>query len=333
MKLFKNYKAIAYLPTPYTLLQYFLLEPYKSEDTLFFIQDRFSRNISSRIKNTFCLLSGSRRRIYYSYWIIYYYFLRNRNIPVFLGGDLAYTNLFLFRFKTIFYLEDGTASYVFVNQKDKQFVHKRESKWSRWFWGDVYPSWGLSQNVKCIYLTGILPIPEIIAGKVELIDLKHLWEQKSPKQKNEIWNLFIPQEFDYQLISKYETMLITQPFSEHAGGHFTEAEKIEVYRRLLTGYSESKVLIKTHPEEKTDYSSYFPLAGILSGACPMELLLLSGLLPRRIITVNSTAAFHFDDSVEKIIAGYDVTPALVKEAKRRGIYEDVLNKHITKQSK
>ncbi len=333
MNLFKKYKAIAYLPTPYTLLQYYLLEPYRIEDTLFFIHERFPRDISSRMKNTFCLLGGSYIKRYYSFLIIGYYFLRNRNIPVFLGGDLAYTNLFLFRFTTIFYLEDGTGSYVFVNQKDKQMVHKKESNWSRWLWGDIYPCWGLAQNVKSIYLTGILPIPEIIAEKVKLIDLNYLWEQKSPEQKRKIWHLFMPEDFDMHLINNYETVLITQPFSEYSDGFFSEADKIEIYHRLLTGYPESKILIKTHPAETTDYSHYFPSACILTCVCPMELLLFSGLHPRRIVTVDSTAAFHFDDSVEKIIAGYGVTPALAKEAKRRGISDEKLDNYITKQSK
>ncbi|WP_195372678.1 MULTISPECIES: hypothetical protein [Parabacteroides] len=42
---------------------------------------------------------------------------------------------------------------------------KRKNWMSRLVWGDGCPGFGLADNVRTFYLTGILPIPEIIAGK------------------------------------------------------------------------------------------------------------------------------------------------------------------------
>nr|WP_129733131.1 glycosyltransferase family 52 [Parabacteroides goldsteinii] len=331
MKLFRKYKAIAYLPTPYTLLQYYLLEPYRIEDTLFLFHGGFPLSVVHRVSGAKVLDDKNQKKCYGSLLQVYWYALRNRNIPVYLGGWLFFSNLFLRLFKHIFYLEDGTASYEAVLCPKFQSFKREKVLWRRWLRGNIYPQFGLAENVECIYLTGILPIPDIISNKVKIIDLYALWQQKNPDQKKEIVNVFLPQGFDSKLFDSCDTLLLTQPFSEYSAGDFTESDKIEVYRRLLAGYDESKVLIKVHPRETTDYAAYFPSAKILAIPCPMELLVLQGIPLHRAITVNSTAVYNLGDQIEKIITGYDVTPALIEEAKRRNIYDGISNKLVTKQ--
>ena len=331
MKLFRKYKAIAYLPTPYTLLQYYLLEPYRIEDTLFLFHGGFPLPVVLRVPGVKILDDRGQKRSYRSLLQVYWYALRNRNIPVYLGGWPFFSNLFLRLFKHIFYLEDGTASYEAVLWPEFQSFKREKVLWRRWLWGNIYPRLGLAENVESIYLTGILPIPDIISNKVKIIDLYALWQQKNPDQKKEIVNVFLPQGFDFKLFDNCDTLLLTQPFSEYSTDDFTESDKIEAYRRLLAGYDESKVLIKVHPRETTDYAAYFPSAKILAIPCPMELLMLLGIPLLRAITVNSTAVYNLGDQIEKIITGYDVTPALIKEAKRRNIYDGISNKLTTKQ--
>lgn len=331
MKLFRKYKAIAYLPTPYTLLQYYLLEPYRIEDTLFLFHGGFPLSVVHCVPGAKILEDKGRRKCYGSLLLVYWYALRNCNIPVYLGGWPPFSNLFLRLFKHIFYLEDGAASYEAVLRPDFQSLEREKVLRRRWVWGNRYPRFGLADNVKCIYLTGILPIPEIILKKVKLIDLHALWQQKNPDQKKEIVNVFLPQGIDLKLFDSCDTLLLTQPFSEYSVNNFSESDKIEVYRRLLAGYDESRVLIKVHPVEKTDYAAYFPAAKILAVPCPMELLAFLGIPLHRAITVNSTAVYSLGDQVEKIITGYDVTPALVEEAKQRNIYDGISNKLTTKQ--
>ncbi|WP_075557896.1 glycosyltransferase family 52 [Parabacteroides timonensis] len=320
MKLFKRYKAIAYLPNLYSLLQYLLLEPYKKEDTLFFIHDEFPVPVAIRMKNAVFLLNISYTDRIISFLRIHYSVFINRYIPVFLGGDLIYTNKFLSCFTNIFYMEDGTLSYKCEATVTQLVYRKRKPMISRLLYGDLHPWLGLSGNVQKIYLTGILPIPEIIADKVEIIDLKQLWHQKDRKSQEEIKQLFLPADFDFSKMAGYDIFLLTQPFTEFSSGNFSEQQKIEMYRKLLSGYDESKVIIKPHPAERTDYQYYFPTAMILDLCCPFELLFLMGCDIKKAISVDSTAIFNLDDSVEKVISGYDVTPALAAEAKRRGIY-------------
>lgn len=322
MKLFKRYKAIAYLPNLYSLFQYLLLEPYKKEDTLFFIHDLFPTSVSARMKNVVFLLNNSYKNKITSFLRIHYYAFINRSIPIFLGGHLLYANKFLSCFTNIFYMEDGTLSYECETKSENLFFHKRKSIKGRLFYGDIHPWLGLADNVRKIYLTGILPIPKIMADKVEIINLKQLWLQKNRKEQEDIKQLFLPADFDSSVMTGYDVFLLTQPFTNDC---FSEQDNIEVYRKLLSGYDESKVIIKPHPAERINYQHYFPKAMVLNVCCPFELLFFMGCNIKKVISVNSTAIFSLDDSVEKVIGGYDVTPALAAEARRRGIYDGISN--------
>lgn len=318
MRLLGKYKAIAYLPNVYTLLQYYLLEPCRVEDTLFFFDNNFPSPVIERIPGAKMLSRSSRVDCYISLFIIRSIALFHRTIPIYLGGDLCYTNSFLRFFKRITYLEDGSASYLLTDKE--QPLQKNGTILKRWLWGKIYPSFGLSDNVELVFLTGILPIPEIIVKKVRQINLELLWQQKDLKGKERIMNVFMPDGFDPKLLERYSILLLTQPFTEQSEGNFPESEKIKVYRLLLRDYNESNVLIKVHPAEVTDYTLYFPSAGILTGVCPMELLSFLGIAFKKTITVNSTAVFNMKDTGEKIIAGWNVTTKLAEEAKRRRIY-------------
>lgn len=327
MKLLKRYKAVTYLPNLYTLLQYLLLEPCRIEDTLFFIHQKFPISVVPGLPESDFLRGGSKFKQLLSVAKIYWVILRNRNLPLYLGGDLTFTNTLLRYSKKPMYLEDGTASYEKIFDKENSVRFKHKSFLSRLLMGDEYPWYGLADHVRTIYLTGILPIPEIIANKVELINLKQLWLQKTKEQQEEIARIFLPSGFDRSLIREYDVLLLTQPFSEFSDCLFSEEEKIEVYRKLVARYDESCLVIKKHPAETTDYSNYFPKARIIGLPCPLELLVFMGFSAKTAISINSTAIFGIDAFQEKIVSGYDVTPALIRECKRRGIYEGISNRN------
>ena len=327
MKWFKRYKAVAYLPNLYTLLQYLLLEPYKIEDTLFCIRPKLAISVVSRLPEYDLFREDSYCKFLLSVIKVYWIILRNRNLPIYLGGHFVLTDVFLRCSKNPNYLEDGTASYelVYISREKS----RRKKFLSRLVLGNMYPCLGLASHVRKIYLTGLLPTPEIIADKVELFNLKQLWLQKTKEQQEEIARIFLPADLDrHAIIKAYDVFLMTQPFSEYSSGSFSEEDKIEVYRRLVSGYDESALVIKVHPIERTDYSKYFPKAHIIDLPCPLELLVLMGLRAKTVISVNSTAILGIDDFQEKIISGYDVTPALKKEAISRGIYKGISNQSV-----
>lgn len=314
MKLTKKYKAIVYLPNLYSILQFLLLNDNKMEDVLFINHFGFGEqkgldtwhiknNKIYRILNPICI-----------YWLCIW----NRNASIFLCGDNLYTNLFLYLFNNVDYLEDGTASYIRINEHNHQQVCPQKTILRNILLGPIYPWFGLAENVHKVYLTGIFPVPSIVKNKVQLINIKNLWNKKTTLQQKEILYIFDLNTFNFETFNKYDTLLITQPFSEMSHGRISEKEKIDIYRRLISEYQEERVLIKTHPGERTDYEKYFTKAGILNVSCPLELFMLNNSYIHRAITVYSTAIFNLDDSVEKIITGYLVSPILEEEARIQG---------------
>lgn len=322
MKLFKNYKAIVYVPNPYALLQYYLLSPYQEDDTLFLFPEEFPRSIVLHIPGA-KVLTEKKPGCYISVLFVYWLAISNHNRPIYLTSWSVYSNLFHKLFKQLNHLEDGTGSYEVDLHPEEQKMRKARTWWRRLILGDYYPWYGLAENVEYIYLTGILPIPNVLAKKTKIINLELLWKEKDTILKKRILDIFMPEDLDFSLINSCDILLLTQPFSECSNSNFTESDKIEVYRRLLEGYDESKILIKTHRKEKTDYTSYFPLAKVINTPCPMELLTLLNITFNKAVTVNSTAIYSMSNSVEKIIAGYNVTPALIEEAKRCGFDIDI----------
>lgn len=314
MKLTKKYKAIVYVTNLYSILQFMLLNEEKLDDVLFINHFKFAeksnletwylkKEMGYRFLNPICI-----------YWIC----LWNRKASIFLSGENLYTNYFLRIYKNVSYLDEGTASYLRVNEPYRQVVRSQKSMIRNLLMGPLYPWFGLADNAINVYLTGIFPIPSIIKDKVELINLKSLWIKKTVQQQKEILHIFNLDSFNLELIKKYNTLLITQPFSEMSNGRISEKEKIDIYRKLLSEYKEEKVLIKTHPGERTDYAIYFPNACVLNIPCPLELFMLVNCHINRAITVYSTAIFHLDNQIEKIIAGYNVSPVLEEEAKIQG---------------
>lgn len=313
MKLTKKYKAIVYVTNLYSILQFLLLND-GSDDVLFINHFRFGEK--SKLQKWFL-----RRGMIYRYLnpiFIYWVCLWNRKASIFLSGENLYTNYFLRFCKNVSYLDEGTASYLRVNEVYRQIVRSQNSFIRNILMGPLYPWFGLADNVTKIYLTGILPIPTIVKDKVELINLKSLWMKKTVQQQNEILHIFNLDSFNPDTFKKFDTLLITQPFSEMSNGRVSEQAKIDIYRKLISEYEEEKVLIKTHPGEKTDYTKYFPNACVLTIPCPLELFMLVNCHVNRAITVYSTAIFHLDNQVEKIITGYDISPIIEEEAKIKG---------------
>lgn len=304
--LFKKYKAVAYLPTTYAVLQYMLLQPYRVEDTLFLVDHICQKELISCMPNYLVLNNkyiDSRiipRMIFWSkaYWHSFFiYFLSKRSKSVFLSGDSIIIEACIYRFTHVIYLEDGCSSYW---QRKKTVVVT--NKLRKMLFGPSYPIYGWADKVEKIYLSGILAIPEGIANKVELFNLKELWNKRNTYEQQEIIRLFLPEGIESISCLNVNTLLLTQPLSEDIGAEFTEADKIELYRELLSGIDELTVVIKPHPREKTDYRKYFPCATVLNALCPMELLEILGMKVRKAITVNSTAIYNLDNSVEKVIA-------------------------------
>lgn len=201
----------------------------------------------------------------------------SKNVKVYGADHIRGANFFLKRYE--FYLiEDGMMNYA------KQ-TYKRTIKnllFSK-------PELGRDKNVKKIYLTGLAQIPEEIKDKVEIVDLKKLWKLKTKEEQEEILEVFGFNREILEKIKEKNTILFTQPLSED--GILNEQEKIELYSKIILKYPKEKLIIKTHPREKTNYIEFFKEILILDKSFPAEIFELLDIDFDRTITLFSTAAF------------------------------------------
>jgi len=200
----------------------------------------------------------------------------------------AITRYFIMNKKYINLYEHGAINYMeefnSINQKVKEFFFKMEKPYGR------------NKFVKNIYLRGSAPIPKDIMEKVKIINLETLWNKVKQENKESIISIFGLNLESQKSLKEKEIILFTQPFSEI--GVLTEREKIELYKKIIKKYSQEKLIIKNHPQEKTDYKKEFSDIMILEKNFPSELLSLLGINLKKVITINSTAVSIFMKKVE-----------------------------------
>lgn len=206
--------------------------------------------------------------------------MNDKNSYVVYGADhILGATFFLKRYK--FYLiEDGTENYQLRN-------YKRSWK-NRLF---SLPKFGMHKNVVKVYLTKKENVPDCIKHKVEYINIKGLWNKKTESEKNEILNILNVDKAKIKQLNEKSIILFTQPLSED--NVLTESEKISLYKNIISKYELSKLVIKPHPREKTDYSKYFPEITVFSETYPSEVLDVLGVNFDKAVTLFSTSVFSY----------------------------------------
>lgn len=241
-------------------------------------------------------------KLKYIYWIKKLY--RKNKIENIFGNDNLSQSNYL-RNKKFVILEDGLTNYRPHRQtlkiKIKNFLLLDTIS---------YTPYGYEKCIKKIYLTGLAAIPKEIAHKVELINLKELWDKKTLEEQNEILDIF---SFDLDIKEKIkgrDIILFTQPLSEDKT--ITEEEKVEIYSKIIKKYSKDRLIIKTHPREKTNYKNIFKEYLVLNNSFPFEILNLLDIKFKKAITIFSTAALGLGKEVEVDFYGTEIHPKILK---------------------
>ncbi|MGL5231371.1 MAG: glycosyltransferase family 52 [Cetobacterium sp.] len=212
-------------------------------------------------------------------------------------------NIFL-NYGNFILLEDGTENYSLKNFKKEKKIKSLLRKKLK-----INKSYGIDDRVKKIYLTGLAPVPKEIAHKVEIINLKELWSKKSLEEQNEILDIF---SFDLNIketIKDRDIILFTQPLSEDRV--ITEQEKINIYSKIIKKYPQDRLIIKTHPREKTNYKEIFKDNLVLDNPFPFEILNLLDAKFNKAVTLFSTAALGLGEGVEVDFYGTEVNDKIL----------------------
>ena len=320
----KNKKIVIYVETVYSLLIgliiLFIKKNLVSEDIIFFYSEnnRLIAEISKKFK-----INLKKEEIKYSskLKIIFKTFINNHKLirqlndkkvkEIFIQDHIKESQFILNNVKKkIYLLEDGTSNYNEKLLAEQLKVKRNKSKepilikLKIWIYrkfinklNSYYSEYGTSQKINKIYLTGILPIPDVIKEKVEIVNIEKLWEELDERKKKEILNILNVNLEEVELLrkEKEKILLITQPLSED--GIINEEEKIDLYKEILLERKIKKVFIKPHPREKTNYIEVFKNIGIevkvLPNEFPAEIFMLLDMNFKKVITIFSTAVLNF----------------------------------------
>lgn len=282
--------SIAIISNVRMLLIFLLINKINIDNVLFLVDESCSRYIRTKrsivLKKTNGRLSLLVNSIIYNITFRYlsYKLNINNNIIVYGADHITGAKFFLRKYNFIL-IEDGTLNYL-PSSYIRSFKNKILS----------IPAYGMYKNVSKIYLTKNENIPECIKHKVEIIDIQREWNKKTDDEKREILELLNVNNNNIEKLNDKPYILYTQPLSED--NILSENEKIELYRTILDNYDISKLVIKPHPREKTDYSQIFKDAYIFKDNIPSEILPLLNIEFEKAITLFSTAVLqHKRESV------------------------------------
>lgn len=296
-------KCVVIISNLRMLLIFLLLNPYKLKDVFFIFDETIDINFNRIYQYYFVRKARSPFDLFFlniKYFCIFSYFnlkFKLKLLPVY-GADHISGSKFFLKRNNFFLIEDGTANYSTKS-------YKRSLKNILF----SIPVFGVHSNVKRILLTKREAIPDIIRHKVELINIKSLWNEKSKNEQEKILNILQSEYLDLNPPKGEKiTLLLTQPLSED--GIISEEEKVAIYKKLLLNHK-NFVMIKPHPREKTDYKLHMDNVCVINKNYPSELLDLLNISFDEIVTLFSTAAQQYPK--EKVVYyGTNVNPKLKK---------------------
>ena len=121
-------------------------------------------------------------------------------------------------------------------------------------------------------------------------------------QKRIIKKIFLPY-VNIELLNDKD-LIITQPLYID---NFLDSEndQILLYKNIIRKYCNNGAVIKVHPRDKIDYSS-FKEEYVIRDKFPIEVLnYISDIKFNKVITISSTAINQINNCKEKIILGWD----------------------------
>ena len=314
-----------YVKSKYTFLLSLIKFYNKKEKVVYFLEEIDIDGLNLANLNVI-ILNNFKKGNYllkkYKKWEISNNLLKKLNEieEIYLQDHITYSQFFLNNFiRKIYLLEEGILNYndnILKNEFEKKIekvriFHNIKKSIIEKIKKD-YKRFGLSEKIEKIYLTGLLPIPNLIKNKVEIININELWNNLSQKGKKEILDVFNIEIEKIQIFDKDDkkNLLLTQPLSEDK--IITEKEKIEIYREIIEKQNVRKIYIKAHPREKTNYKEVFKNFNIevIENTFPIELFLLLNIKFDKVITLFSTGALNFKGKAEVEFIGTEKYPKL-----------------------
>jgi hypothetical protein len=316
----KKINRVCIVNSAYALFLYFLISTEEEIDsTFYFVSDGIPESVRKKLQNIHYFnqklfgISGQKLMQKSIFALILKCFSRVRwpflKKSELYGHDHLFFSAGLIGRRQIILIEDGPGDCI--PPKRNNFLFLR-----RWLCGPLvgYNWFGDNPYCKRMILTsskesGI----ERDKKATELVNIYELWKKSSQEKQKKILWLFSLNVEDVISLRGKDIILLTQWFSEDE--IMTENEKIEMYRMIIKNIDKSKLVIKSHPREVTDYTLFFPDICVFTKKVPMQLLDILGIRFKVAYTVSSTAALSFPYELEKKYFGYGIHPKLINYGK------------------
>ena len=316
----KMTKKICVVNTVYTLFLYFLINGVSSDDLFIFssaIPKSVRKNIKhvsfpfspfnfksndSLIKSMFTNISVCFKQLYGILKLRFIMLFIKEEVSVYGHAHTLFSYMF-YEYENAYIIEDGTVNY---QKLESNFISNKLLNFLGIYIKGSKSGYGTHKNIKKVYLTKDKPCE--VSSKAEVINLEQLWNELSSKEQNTILKFF-----NFHNCGNIDVLLITQPFSEYK--LLDKDEEIRIYSEIVEKYP--NVVIKPHPREFKDYSEIFPNISVLDKDFPLELFDLIGVKVRKVVTVSSTAAMHFQDSEIEIYDGVINSDIDLRESLRK----------------
>jgi hypothetical protein len=214
------------------------------------------------------------------------------------GNDHLAFSFPFYENKDSYLLEDGISNYELERLppvKKFEKIGKFEKFKRNYLLGDYAQAlrFGRENSGKKIYLTNMAKIPEEIKSKVEILDIKKMWNDKTETEKKAILDVYSINEETFSMVNENSIIFLTQPFSEN--NILTLNEEIALYEKILSKYNPKDVLIKPHPREEKNYSKYLKEYTFINSEFPSEFFSLLNIKFKKAITINSSGVLSFDE--------------------------------------
>lgn len=179
--------------------------------------------------------------------------------------------------------------------------------WGRTLSMNKYCNWIINEYFDCAdYVCGIPQSSSTILERWKLAD-----EQK----RNYILNVFGMSDILCRNLTKYDSILFTQPLVEDCG--LNNDEVISIYRKLLQDNDVERCVIKAHPRDHFNYEKSFPNCIVVRTPAPFQLFAAIGCRYRIGLTICSTAVQVLPKDTKIVYAGASVHPK-IEDAYGRG---------------
>lgn len=317
-----KYKRVCLAGSLYSLLVYLASSTADEIENTFFIFDSYiPKNFTQRFEHVYWI---NRNKWYFKYLSISWFFfflLRitkfhwiNKSVEIYANDHLPCSAGILFN-KKYTMIEDsaGICSHFCNGQRIQHMLDIQKQKTFKFYhylYGKVYANYfGYGSTCTSVLLT-IDDNADYLKGKVKkIIPLNNQWDSYSERKQKLIQNFYNLSTNDIEMMKNAQLILFTQPL--YLDGVGIDVHR-NVYKKIISRYPLSELLIKTHPRDNFNYQELSDNIKIFQKMIPSQIFNMMGIKFNKAITIFSSAVNSFDYKIQIDWYGTEVDPTIFK---------------------